>query len=336
MSFRGRVFLVGTAASILIGAAVLFSHQPEPSYHGKSLSLWLKSYCYPSNPTANDLFRRPAPPIAPPAEGLISLSRAEQNRREAAELERRRQEAADAVRHIGTNALPTLLRQIDAVDMPRWTVRLSLVCGKLPQTLPGARLLNWCLFVKPNLEAGLATTGFTLLGSQAAPAVPELTRRMSTRTSRSANLAILALADIGVTGSEPLLAALANTNSPNRLLVARVMETTIRNQDTNRLRAIRCVANCVSDADAGVAAWSALTLGALAVEPEIAVPALTEGLNDPRAPIRCRSAEALSHFGPTASPALGSLRRTELKDPDPTVRAAVAQALAKLETPREN
>jgi hypothetical protein len=81
--------------------------------------------------------------------------------------------AVDAIRHIGTNALPSLLRWIHYE--PGW--RDSL----------GRRIITWPIFGKSGhvqrlvwnmtwFRANAAVNGFHVLGSQANPALPELQR----------------------------------------------------------------------------------------------------------------------------------------------------------------
>jgi HEAT repeat protein len=292
-------------------------------YKGKTLSIWIKTYCNPRNCTIYDSFPRPARPLISAEEG--SSGTFEFRQREAAEADRRQAEAADAVRQIGAQAVPTLLRGIDS-EFPLWKLKLAMVRDKLPRPIQGGHFVDWWLIGADNYRVLHALTGFSLLGPTASPAVPELTRRMNTRTSRSGWWAILALAKIGKDGIQPLLTALADTNALNRVLVARSMDEAIRNQGTNVLPAIQVLAKCVSDHDPGVASWSAITLGFLVAEPKISVPALIDGLSDLRADIRARSGEALGHFGPTALSAVPALL-VDLNDPDRFVRTSVTNAL---------
>ena len=92
-TWRFRSF-VASAIFLLLGLVWFFAlHvRPEPSYHGKPLAVWLRTY---------------------------GSSRSSPQSREW-------READDAVRHIGTNCIPVLLRMIAAKDS-----RLKLGLGAL-------------------------------------------------------------------------------------------------------------------------------------------------------------------------------------------------------------
>jgi HEAT repeat protein len=59
------------------------------------------------------------------------------------------------------------------------------------------------------------------------------------------------------------------------------------------------------------------------------VPALTDGLQDPRPSVRVKAAQALPEFGVGALPALPALSNL-LNDPSPPVRQAAGHAIARL------
>jgi hypothetical protein len=324
---RHRAILNLAAASLGLFAAVSFlSRSSEPVYRGKSLSLWIKTYQWPDNPTVNDLFPRPAQPVKLPDDDLVFLGPEARRRKEAAELERRQTEAAEAVRQIGPNAIPALLEDIDC-DPGFWRYKL---CDALPRTLSRRRLPQWLLVSGTEQRIGNGITGFWILGERAAAAVPELTRRMQTRTSRSANMATLALAKIGPAGLQALVHQLEDTNALKRVYVARIMDEAIQNSGTNNASAgVQALARCLRDNNIAVGTWSAITLAQPGMDPTIAVPALAKGLNDPRPQVRQRCAASLSSFGAAALPAASLLRNCS-NDPDASVRAAALDALSKI------
>jgi hypothetical protein len=132
MKRRPLFFIV---AACIVGAIIgllLWPSKREPQYNGVSLSLWLVRY--DSGIKAQD-------------------------------------EAVDAIRHIGTNALPFLLRWIQHEN--GWKDSL------------GKKLLNWPVVGRNHLahrliwsmtsqRANSAVNGFRILGSQANPALLEL------------------------------------------------------------------------------------------------------------------------------------------------------------------
>ncbi|HZR16755.1 MAG TPA: hypothetical protein VFE51_05455, partial [Verrucomicrobiae bacterium] len=122
-----------------------------------------------------------------------------------------------------------------------------------------------------------ALCGFYILGSNAAPAVPELKRRMMTRNSDSGVDAALALANIGAAGLPALLSALTNSRTPNRVMIARSVANATR-AASNDISGIVVLAQCVRDTNTSVGATAAMELGFVTNQPGITVPALIEGL----------------------------------------------------------
>src|SRR5262245_47282072 len=90
MTLKRRALLAAMATLLAVGLAVLvWPREQEPSYGGRALSEWLAVYARGQNAAATDS--------------------------ETRESER----AATAVRAIGTNAVPILLRWMD-FKMPPW------------------------------------------------------------------------------------------------------------------------------------------------------------------------------------------------------------------------
>ena len=297
---RGRRILL-IAAGVVVGLALgvfLRPRESEPVYQGKTLSQWLKIYNDPEFPTAYDLFPGSQQPIlTEPYDNAHDTNYgADYAQREMVELGRRRNEAADAVRHIGTNALPLLLQWIDQDYPVPWKAKLAAVRNKMPKMFRGGRLVGWWLSAGDWNRLTLANSGFELLGSNASPAVPELTRRMNTRNSRSGAFAVDALQFIGTNGLAPMLTALTNTQSPNRASIVRGLEHPIKIMGTNAGPAIEVLARCVGDKDIVVATLSVDTLRSSAGRS--AVPALTALLNNPDPYVRNRATNALYQIAP--------------------------------------
>ena len=128
------------AAAAVVVIAVLFAiawpGEKEPEYQRKKLSEWLDAY---------------------QSAAFFSGIGADQ----------RTKEAEDAVRHIGTNALPWLLRWLKA-ETPGWRLGLS---RNLPWQGRMERLRTW--LVNANTKAEAAVTGFEILGEQASAASPQ-------------------------------------------------------------------------------------------------------------------------------------------------------------------
>jgi hypothetical protein len=232
MSLRKRLLLVVLAVGAVCGGIALISRDAEPVYKGKTLKQWMNIYRSPDNPTLYDLFpRRP---------------RMHQN----GAFRQTQSEAGDAVRHIGTNAIPTLLRWEDQDARVAWKCDLTT---KLPKLIREQRVVHWWLIAADHYRVDRALFGFYLLGSNALPAVPELTRRMMTRSSDSGVDAAVALGNIGGAALPALISAATNTQIPNRVLVVRSLASATR-AASNDLSGIVVLARCVQDTNAAVAA----------------------------------------------------------------------------------
>jgi hypothetical protein len=125
--------LAGCALAALI-TVLAFPTEPEPEYGGRKLRQWL--YVQSRDFTNS-------------------------------------QEAAEAVRHIGTNALPWLLEWTN-YEPAGWKMALAT---KAPAA---TRRLGYFRFQRPADDlCWLGTFGFEILGPQARPALPEVQRRMA-------------------------------------------------------------------------------------------------------------------------------------------------------------
>jgi HEAT repeat protein len=309
---RNRILLVLLAGGVVAGALLLVSRQREPAYQGKTLTQWMNIYCSPDNPTARNLF---------PQRFGWSLPRG----KEAAEMARRQSEAAQAVSHMGTNAIPTLLKWEDKDGQVAWKYK---VFAALPKTLQERQSVDWWLVAADHYRVDRAVYGLAILGSNASPAVPELTRRMMTRASGSGVSAAAALANMGGAGLPALLSALTNTQTPNRGWVVRMVGSATR-AASNDLSGVLALAHCVRDTNANVGGMAAIELGFITSQPSITVPALIDGLAGTKGQIRARSAYALGYYGPEARPAIPALLRY-LNDGDAFVRQSVTNALQKI------
>lgn len=152
--------VAGALLLAAVGLAALFisrSAEPEPVYEGKSLRFWLRAY-------------------------HKSLQQVSETSQERARAER-------AIRRIGTNGIPTLLRMLRARD--------SAVISKLQEHDPRQLLLR----VNSNpawLQNWDASMGFELLGQEASGAVPALLEIYEQNISgRSRMAAGQSLASIG-------------------------------------------------------------------------------------------------------------------------------------------
>ncbi len=142
---RRKRCAIWVAAGCVLAALIAMLASPrerEPEYDGRKLTQWLKLYLQSPNRFTDS------------------------------------QQAAEAVRHIGTNALPWLLKWTD-YQPPGWRMSLATnapAAARRPGYFRSAylRLLN-----RPADDLNwLARFGFEILGPQARPALPEVQKRM--------------------------------------------------------------------------------------------------------------------------------------------------------------
>jgi hypothetical protein len=189
---RKRVAIILLAVIGGVIAYAMLHQEDEPEYLGRRLSEWL-------DPDQN------------------GMNGADSNRDEAI--------ARTAVRNIGTNALPYLLKWID-YEPPAWRKSLR-------------RTLNRTMWQGLS-EGGAARRayitewGFAFLGTNAASAIPALEAMMkdSKKPERSSR-AIYVLGCIGEPAIPLLKAALADSNQPDRPEIVSAFRLIVLNQGTN-------------------------------------------------------------------------------------------------------
>jgi len=140
---------------LAIGLLAIFSWPREPRYAGKSLSVWLQEL--PSSGTK-------------PGEGAVN-----------------------AIRAMGTNALPTLLARIQT-ELPLWKMKLNPILNK--QHLVKFR------FRASDFDRTKVVVAFEILGPVATPAVPNLVRALGGKEPRVRVCAAGALGGIGIATPE--------------------------------------------------------------------------------------------------------------------------------------
>ncbi|MEI6784778.1 MAG: HEAT repeat domain-containing protein [Verrucomicrobiota bacterium] len=273
----------------------------EPSYQGRSLSQWLKTY------TLAGQRQLPWEQRAP---------------------------AMVAIRSLGPNHLPLLLqwvrfepargpgREVGVMEGVTYSGFLPAWQTKVPSVLKP--LLSWWSQQRPLRDDEAALAAFHILGPAASAAIPELEHlALATNHPYASRTAVVALARIGKASLPSLLTILANTNAPN---LDRVMECLGNYPDlaTNAHAAVPMIVRHLKNPDAmGLAVT---TLGKLALEPGIAVPALMDCLPSSNDWLRGQAIVALGRFGSEARSAVPALNAA-LQDADPSVRNDATNAL---------
>ena len=287
---RGRRVLLILLACVLVAAvgALVWPGEKEPTYLGKTLMEWLL------------------------CERLISKEPESHDTQ------------TDAIRRIGSNAVPFLLKWV-RYRAPATKKELLSFLGGLP------RPLNLNLEDKDLERSHASWAAFRILGPQARAAIPELTRMMDEPGSGFIgryHQPIYALGCMGEDALPAILAVLEDRLHPDHAEAALIIGF-MPAARTNCARAVPLLVSCLVEQNEAAACRAAISLGRLGLEPGLAVPALTNSLADPRALVRRQSARALGEFGAEGR-AAGAALLQALDDLDFTVRLCATNSLSKI------
>jgi hypothetical protein len=243
------------------------------------------------------------------------------------------QQADNAIRLMGTNALPSLLEWLHYDTPDRLLLSRALRWLRLPpSTWLGHPRLAMPLHGRDSV---IAAYGFDILGPAAAPAFPQVSSMVN--DPKATQMAISVLASFG-TQSLPALMNAA-TNHPNALnrayAVDRIGDLVQGGLGTNADEVVAALLHCLRAPDRYVASRAAAVLGKMALSPETVVPELIACLDDADSRVRCAAVEALAGFGNKASPAIPRLRAA-LADSDADVRREATNALQKVSHDAQN
>ncbi len=275
MRKRKKVLIVVGLALAAILVLLLWPGEPEPRYQGRTLSEWLGRYRQGGN---------------------------------------QRPEAFEALRNMGTNALPTLLRWI-SYDPAQFRETVVTLARKLPGSLG---------LSAPERRAADAERAFGILGREALPAAPELARLAETsRGRRRPVTCVRALGSLGPGALPAMISILTNTSGMARYYVIAYIPTA----GTNAWRAVPALIECLKDP--AVAIQAAGALGRLPGRPTNAVPALTAMLQNPTPNYSAAAAFALAAVGPSARSAVPELL-TMLNSSSPEASSAASVALRQI------
>ena len=249
---------------------ILRPREPGPVYQGKALRVWLREYA--------------GWDVAPE------------------EWARAKAGAEHAVRQIGTNSIPPLLKMVRKMESPRraglidWWDQHLANRNRLPAWIQHpAWYKNQARYL--NMEGEI---GFKILGSDAQQAAPELisiyesTLSMDSVTSMNSRIAVIrSLIDIGPAATPYFLRWAGSTNEEKRLTA---------------VHALSQIRSAPSDV----------------------VPVLVEFLSHTNPLVRTEAAEGLGSFGTNAQPALRALVSV-LNDQNSLVRSAATNALRQID-----
>jgi len=245
--------------------------------------------------------------------------------------------AQAAIQHIGTNGLPFLLDWLAHEDpAPRltWKQKAIDLVTKIPMPKKfqaGLRNTSFNAYPEqpPRPTPADALWCFHVLGSNAAPAIPQLAKIAAQRDNWQASIrAIDALGGIGGDSVPTLLDLATNYACPTRRQVIITLVQFVKAIQIPDMNVIsRTLVRCVKDGDIAVERQAARSLGELKVDPAIAFPVLTNGLPDPNLAYAC--VEALGNYGEIAQPTLPSLLALA-NSSDPDLRNGITNAVVRI------
>jgi len=285
---------------VLGGLAWFLLGGSEPVYQGKTLSEWLKGY-----------------------DGFFDT------------LVGDNEESDEAIRHIGTNALPFLEKMLVAKDS-KFKVKVMNLADK--------QSLFKFHFTTALHTRAMAYCGLRALGKGAKPMIPILVRSLNDKEEELVFLVAEVLGNIGVDGIECLTNALLNTNLVHRECVAYALglyrkaengqDPDKRISEAELARTDHCVipilVEMLTDTNRSVRVCAIRSLGGIHQLPEFVVPALEAIFKDPKDGFRMQAGFALAEFGDRARSTVPTLL-TALNDPDEYTRKAATNALRKID-----
>jgi HEAT repeat protein len=165
-----------------------------------------------------------------------------------------------------------------------------------------------------------------ILGSAAAPAIPELTRLAATRGD---SWAFEALGDIGPPALPVLLTFLNNQRAPaaSRAYAAQQF----RKLGTNALVALPSLIQCLSDTNVWFACCCATAIADLTLEPKTSIPALAKCLRSTHQTLRVISVQSIARFGPAAKLVLSELKEAETSETDLPTKDYLQRVIEKID-----
>ena len=278
----------------------------QPRYAGRSLLDWLTEYR--SGPDVRDRF------LTIPVEWEGRVPTAQQK------------EAAEAVHHIGTNALPCLVKWLQYTEpWSKRTARAILV------RLPSCKLTETITRKFPdNSEIemrGCGMLGLALLGSEGKSRKPEFLRLAEADDRQLAFRGMACLAVIGTEGLNSLITIAGDTNHPNQMLAVNMLAR-FRYWRKDASPAVPLLARLAQDEDEEMAREAIYTLCNLGLEPSICFPVFTNVLASTNTGLKVHTIHHLGYFGPAAvlRPLVPCLTNC-LADPDNSVRMQTIQML---------
>ena len=265
MKMRFRILLAALLAVVLGGLAWKILLSREPVYQGRSLNSWL-----------HDL-----------DSSIQERLPVEQVRVLMAEKQKKREVAQEAIRQIGTNALPALITMLRSKDS-KLKEKLFVWSTKQP--------ISWLRLQGASERRWLANEGFRVLGEEAEPAIPVLIEMLKDRDEVGVPVTTDALMAIGPKAFLAIICAL--TNQDYRIRIGALFALEEAAPKVSPAIVVPVLVERLTDTNAVVRSLAVFTLGKYASAAKAAIPGLLKALNDPNTERRSDVAKALKQIDP--------------------------------------
>lgn len=234
-----------------------------------------------------------------------------------------RLEAEAAIRSMGTNAVPPLIRMLPERDAP-WKIEFD---GRVLQTFGH----NWDRarpFLLGRRRSPVAAQALGIIGPSAKDAVPFLIQNITNHpgSASAPSPYEMALADIGAASIRPLMQVLSHPDPYLQICAW----SALRLLGTNLVPVVPELTAILNSPDADTRTKATYLLGHVSGDSR-AISALTQCLNDTHETVRFLAAQSLSWHGPNAKEALPALLQA-LYDKDTNVQEAVRMAISEIDT----
>ncbi|MDB6019256.1 MAG: repeat protein [Pedosphaera sp.] len=280
MRKRFRIVLVILLVAIVGGVVWAVLESREPVYQGRGLSAWMKDLT--TGPIINNDYS-----------GATHDA------------------AVEAIRHMGTKALPQLLAGLGAKDS-----QLKVKLMRFFSQHPVFRIK----LETADDRRGEAAQGFKALGAIARPAIPDLIPIVNDR--ETALESAFCLAFIGPEGVPPLIQALTNRVPRVRGYAAFALSY----GPLDASPAVSALIQRLQDTNNNVMVYAVGTLMRMTNQSRLVIPALVANLGSTNAVVRKEMGKALVYYAAAGKGAMPTLIAMQ-NDPEPKVRAAVTNAI---------
>jgi len=214
-------------------------------------------------------------------------------------------DAAEAIRRLDTNAMPTITNFVCFRDS-WWRIKAQKILGE--------SFLKVRIYNKFDFRA-MAAEGIHLVGTNAGPYLVELFRDGPLDYAGPDNrthLATTCLVKLGAPSIPALTAGLTSDNANIRALSALTISAS---SDVRHYSQVTNLVTCAGDSNANVRAAAVFALGRVLEEPKLTVPALARGLSDTNSAVRFHAIHSLWAFGVHSKSAIPQIEQAIKKEP---------------------